>query len=266
MIADSPSVLSPERDVEPIQDDLLELTRQAESTHFWFRGFRRFVAPALRDLARGRRDLRLIDCGCGVGQNIPLLAPYGEAIGFDLMPGGAASARASGHPIVRADVVRIPFPSDAFDIATSFDVLQCVDEDRAAVREMARIVRPGGAIVLTVAALDILSGDHAEVWQEVRRYTPASARRLVEAAGLRAERVEFLFASVFPLMLAVRSFQRLRRRFRPVRRDTDIAVPPSPINAALTWLVNGEAALARRLPMPVGSSLLVVARKPRVPT
>ena len=250
--------------MEVIEQDLLELTRQAQATHFWFRGFRRFVVPALQQVAAGRRDLRLIDCGCGVGQNIALLEPYGDAIGFDLMPGGAsAAARASGRPIVRADVVNIPFPSDAFDIATSFDVLQCVEADRSAIREMARIVRPGGAIVLTLAALDVLRGDHAEVWQEVRRYTPASARQLVEAAGLRAERVDFLFASLFPLMLGVRTMQRLLRPIRGLRPDTDISVPSAPINAALTWLVHREAAaVSRRIPMPIGSSLLVVARKP----
>jgi SAM-dependent methyltransferase len=248
--------------VGPIRQDLLELTRQAQATHFWFRGFRGFVAPALREVARGRRDLRLIDCGCGVGQNIALLEPYGDAIGFDLLADGAVAARASGRPIVRADVVNIPFPSDAFDIATSFDVLQCVEADRSAIREMARIVRPGGAVVLTLAALDILRGDHAEVWREVRRYTPASARTLVESAGLRPERVDFLFASLFPLMLGVRSLQRLLRPVRRPRPDTDIAVPAAPINSALTWLVQREAALARRIPMPIGSSVLVVARKP----
>ena len=246
-------------------DDLLELIRQAQATHFWFRGFRRFVSPALYAIANGRTDLRLIDCGCGVGQNITLLEPFGDAIGFDLMAGGVAAARASGHPIVRADIVDIPFPPEVFDIATSFDVLQCVEDDEAAMREMARIVRPGGAVVLTLAALDVLRGDHAEVWREVRRYTPASARRLIASAGLRAERIDFLFASLFPLMLAVRSTQRLLRPVRPARADSDIAVPAAPINAALSWLVKGEAALARRIPMPIGSSLLVVARKPRRP-
>ena len=245
-----------------IRHDLLELTRQAQATHFCFRGFREFVGPALRDLARGRTNLRLIDCGCGVGQNIALLEPYGDAIGFDLVAEGAVAALESRRPIVRADVVNIPFPSDAFDIATSFDVLQCVEADRSAIGEMARIVRPGGAVVLTLAAFDMLRGDHAEVWQEVRRYTRASARRLVESADLRAERVDFLFASLFPLMLAVRSMQRLLRPVRGLRADTDIAVPAAPINSALTWLVQQEAALARRVSMPIGSSLLVVARKP----
>ena len=242
-------------------DDLLELTRQAEATHFWFHGFRRFVAPAIHDLARGRRDLRLVDCGCGVGQNLALLEPYGTALGFDLMPGGVAAAHAAGRAVARADVGRLPFPLDTFDIATSFDVLQCVPDDRQAVREMARILKPGGAVVLTLAALDVLSGDHAEVWQEVRRYTRGSARMLVESAGLRAERVEYMFASLFPLMLAVRSTQRMLRRFRDVRADTDISVPPAPVNAALTWLVDREATLARRVSMPIGSSLLVIGRK-----
>ena len=243
-------------------DDLLELTRQAEASHFWFHGFREFVAPALRNVARGRSGLRLIDCGCGVGQNLPLLEPYGRAIGFDLMAGGVTAARTTGRSIVRADVTRIPFPAGLFDIVTSFDVMQCLPDDRAALREMARITRPGGTVVLTVAALDALRGDHAEVWHEYRRYTPSRARHLVQAAGLQAERIQFLFASLFPLMLAVRTAQRALRPFRPLRADTDIALPPAPVNAALTWLVRREAALTQRVAMPVGSSLLVVARKP----
>jgi ubiquinone/menaquinone biosynthesis C-methylase UbiE len=243
-------------------DDLLELTRQAQATHFWFRGFRRFVAPVLHDLARGRTDLRLIDCGCGVGQNLALLEPYGRATGFDLTESGAAAAHAAGRPVVRADLAQMPFPSNTFDIATSFDVLQCVAPDRAALCEMARVIRPGGAVVLTLAALEMLRGDHSEVWHEVRRYTPATARTLVESAGLGVERVAFMFATLFPLMFAVRATQRLLRPFRSLRADTDIAVPSAPVNAVLTWLVQREAALARRLPMPIGSSLLVVARKP----
>jgi hypothetical protein len=126
---------------------------------------------------------------------------------------------------------------------------------------MARIAKPGGAIVLTLAALEMLRGDHAEVWREVRRYTPETARRLVSAAGLQIERVSFVFASIFPLMLAVRITQRLTRRFRKPRSDADIAVPAVPVNQLLTAVVSAEAALARHVPMPIGSSLLVVARK-----
>jgi len=241
-------------------DHLLELTGRAEATHFWFRGFRQFVSPLLAQLAAGRRNLRLIDCGCGTGNNLRLLAPYGRAVGFDVTLGGSIATR-WGRPSAQADITRIPFASGVFDVATSFDVLQCIEADDVALREMARIIKPGGAVVLTLAALDVLRGDHAEAWHEVRRYTPSSARRLVERAGLRAERVSYMFASTFPLMFAVRTAQRMLRPYRALRPDTDIAVPLAPVNALLSAVVSAEALLARRLPMPIGSSLLVVGRK-----
>jgi len=243
-------------------DDLLELTGRAEATHFWFRGFRKFIAPVIADLVRGRPGIRLVDCGCGTGHNMHLLRPHGMTVGFDLSEAGPARAHATGLTVLRGDMMRIPLASASFDVATSFDVLQCVEADVAAVREMARIVKPGGVVVLTLAALDSLRGDHAEVWQEVRRYTPATARGLVEAAGLRPERVSFLFASLFPLMASIRLVQRVTRRFRrTVRVDSDIMVPVEPINLLLTTLLSAEAALVRHVPMPIGSSLLVVARK-----
>lgn len=242
-------------------DDLLELTSRAEATHFWFRGFRRYISPLIEELAAGRNDLRLIDCGCGMGHNLRLLSPYGRAVGFDLTRGGSLAAHASGWPVVTADITRIPFASHSFDVATSFDVLQCIAADQAAVLEMARIVRPGGVLVATLAAHEALRGDHAEVWREVRRYTRASARQLLEQAGLRVERVSYMFASTFPLVLAMRFGQRLLRPYRGLRLDTDIAVPPAPVNAVLSAIMRGEASLARHLAMPIGSSVVVVGRK-----
>src|SRR5262249_43983426 len=132
----------------------LDLTSEAEATHFWFRGFRLFVSSALEEATAGRRDLRLVDCGCGTGYNLRLLEPYGDVFAFDLTRTGVQRTQARGKPVVRADVTRIPFASQTFDVATSFDVLQSVQDDGEAVREMKRILRPGGIMVLTMAALE----------------------------------------------------------------------------------------------------------------
>ena len=241
----------------------LALTALAEPTHFWFHGFRAYVVPILREIAAGRRDLRMIDCGCGTGYNITtLFQQYGRPFAFDMTPDALQRARVSGCPLVRADMEQIPFRTGAFDLATSFDVVHSVSDDHAAVREMARVLKPGGYLVVNVTALEFLRGDHSDVWGEQRRYTRESGTRLIEGAGLEVVRVAYLFASLVPMMLMVRMVQRVLRPFREPRGDTELTVPAAPINAMLTGLLRGEAALARSVPMPFGSSLLVVARKP----
>jgi SAM-dependent methyltransferase len=243
--------------------NLLELTARAEPTHFWFHGLRAYVIPVLDGIAAGRRDLRIIDCGCGTGYNLDnVLRPYGQTFAFDLHEDSMWRARRTGRPIVRADLQHIPFASSTFDLATSFDVMQSVPDDRRALREIARVLRPGGHVVLNVTALDILRGDHSDVWGEMRRYNTSRASRLLADAGLKAVRISYLFASLLPLMLAVRKVQGMFRPFREPKGDSDLTVPAPPINATLTWLVRREAVLARRVRMPFGSSLLIVGRKP----
>lgn len=242
--------------------NLLELTALAEQTHFWFQGFRASVAPVLREVAGGRRGLRLLDCGCGTGFNLQhMLRPYGRAFGFDLSADAMRRGRAAGLSIARGNIQQIPFRSGLFDIATSFDVMQSVPDDRAAIREIARVVTPGGYVLLNVTALDVLRGDHSDVWGELRRYTPRGAERLLGDAGLTVVRLMFLFASLLPMILGVRVGQRMLRPFRLPTGDADLSVPAAPINSALAWMVRREAALARRFPMPFGTSLLIVGRK-----
>ena len=243
--------------------DLLEPTALAERNHFWFHGFRASFTPVLQQIAGGRRDLRLLDCGCGTGYNLQhLLRPYGRAFGFDLSEDAMRRGRDAHLPIARGTMHHIPFRSNMFDVATSFDVMQSVPDDGAALREMARVLKPGGHVVLNVTALEFLRGDHSDVWAELRRYTPRMARRLLADAGLQPVRIVFLFGSILPMVLGVRLGQRLARRFRHPTRDQDLQTPAAPVNTVLAWLVRGEAALARRIPIPFGSSLMIVGRKP----
>lgn len=242
-------------------DDALELTSRTEAVHFWFRGFRHFIRPAIEEIADGRPDLRLLDCGCGTGHNLPFLRQYGRTFGFDLTPAGLAYARSRGVPIARADISHIPFRSQAFDLVTSFDVMQYVQDDGQMMREFARVLRPGGGAVVTAAAMEMLRGGHAAFWPEVRRYSAHRMTRIAEEAGLQVIRVSYLFGSLFPMVLAARLGSRLRRSAETPESDWEMSVPPAPVNAALTWILAGEAAVARYVPMPFGSSLLLVARK-----
>jgi SAM-dependent methyltransferase len=245
-------------------DALLEATARAETRHFWFVGFRSFVQPLLDEACAGRPGLRLLDCGCGTGSNLAMLGRSGLAFGFDLSLRGLAFAREAGHTrIARATVDAIPFPDATFDVATSFDVIYALPEktEHDALAEMHRVLRPGGALLINVAGMPILKGDHSVLSEELRRYTRGRLRSVVEGAGFDVVRLTYTNASLFPLMLAVRAVQRLGGLAAPENAALEITTPPGPANAALAGLLKLEARALRRVNMPFGSSLLCVARR-----
>jgi SAM-dependent methyltransferase len=244
-------------------DRLLELTHLAEQYHFWFRGFRQYVRPEIARAVRGVARPRLVDCGCGTGSNLAMLGEFGDAVGFDLTWNGVRFARSRGYAVARASIDTIPFPNGYFDVATSFDVFQCLPDgmERQAAREMWRVLKPGGHAILHVAALEVLSGGHAVLSQEVRRYTPSRLRRIFAEAGFAIERLTFDHLSLLPIMLPIRVWQRWRSGGRLEAGEFEITVPPAPVNALLTGLVSLEAAALRVVDMPIGSSLLLHATK-----
>jgi SAM-dependent methyltransferase len=248
-------------------DRLLELTALAERSHFWFRGFRWFLRPILVRAATARPGARILDCGCGTGSNLGMLEPFGRVYGFDLTWRGLQFAHGHGRrSIAQASIGAIPFQSGTFDLVTSFDVFQCLPDavEQAAAREMARVLKPGGAAVFNFAALEVLRGSHSVFAEEVRRYTPGQVRHLLDGAGLVVERLSFAYASLFPLMLAVRVAHRyLSRNGTAESGEWEIEVPSPPVNTLLTAAVGAEALALRAFNMPFGSSLMCLARKPR---
>jgi len=247
-------------------DDLLRATARAEERHFWFRGFRWFIQPLLRRALAGTNRPRLLDDGCGTGANLALLAAFGAAYGLDTSQLGLRTARRRGRSgLLRASAAAIPFASDTFDLVTSFDVLYALDGDdeRAAVAEMFRVVRPGGHVLVNVAAMRALRGDHSILSHELRRYTRASLSRLLTSAGFHVVRLTYTNAALFLPMLAVRLYQRARGLPAEADATTDISVPPAPLNGILSLLLLLESAwLKAGGTNPFGSSLLCLATKP----
>lgn len=247
-------------------DRLLEATARAEFSHFWWQGFRAFVRPALERAVAGRR-VQSLDCGCGTGANLKMLREFGTAAGIDVTWAGLAFARERGEPrIAQASAAALPFPDDSFDLVTSFDVLQCVPDadEPAALAEISRVLRPGGHAVLTVAAMDLLRGNHSILSHEVRRYSKRQLRERLARAGLRPVRVTYTNATLFPILAPLRMAQRaigLAASDADARAERESAIPPRPINAILTALLRAEAAAVRRIDMPFGSSLLAIARR-----
>jgi len=250
-------------------DRLLEATARAEQSHFWWRGFRAFVRPALWQATGGRAE-RVLDVGCGTGANLPLLRGLGPSVGLDLTWRGLAFARDRGErAVVQGSAAALPFAHASFDLVTSFDMLQTLPDavERHAMAEMARVLKPGGHLLLTVSAMDVLRGNHSVLSREVRRYTRARLEERFARAGLVPTRVTYTNAVLVPVLAPLRFAQRLRglaASDEDARAARESALPPGPVNAGLTALLYLEAAVVRAVDLPFGSSLLAVARKPVV--
>lgn len=245
-------------------DRLLELTYLAEQSHFWFRGFRTYVKPAIVRVTAGVARPQILDCGCGTGSNLEILGEHGDAVGFDITRTGVEFARAHGQRVAEASIRDIPFQAASFDVVTCFDVLQALPEDveRVAMAEMWRVLRPGGWLLMHVAALGILHGRHAVLSQDLRRYSPSNLRAVIERGGFEIDRLTFHHASLLPIMLPVRAWHRISAREGAVPAgEGEITVPWAPINAALSALVSLESLASRFVDMPIGSSLMCLARK-----
>ena len=243
-------------------DRLLEATARAERDHFWFHGFRRFVAPLLERATSGRSNVSILDCGCGTGNNLIMLRKYGRAVGIDITFSGLAYARDRGErQVARASATCLPFAAGQFDLVTSFDVLYAFDDDmeRDALNEMYRVLQPGGQVLINTAALKSLTGNHSVLGGERRRYDRRELRDHLVRTGFTVLRITYTNFTLLPIVAGVRWSQRLAGH----RESTqEMTVPSAPVNMALSGLLAAEATAARLVNMPLGSSLLALAQKP----
>jgi SAM-dependent methyltransferase len=247
-------------------DALLEQTFNAEQRHFWFRGFKRFVAPLLRQATAGLTHPRLLDAGCGTGTNLIFLRRYGSPYGLELQWRGLRFGHERGLPrLTQGTVTALPYVDSSMDVVVSFDVLYCLPSpaEKAALFEMYRVLKPGGALIVNVAAMSMLKGDHSVLGGEVRRYSRPELCEKLQRAGFRVDRITYTNAFLFPITAAVRWFQRLRGLKTDGQNQGDFQVPTAAVNALFSGALAVESKLvAAGVNMPVGSSLLCLARKP----
>ena len=157
-------------------------------------------------------------------------------------------------------MLALPFAERSFDGLVSFDVLYhaWVADDRAAMRELARVVRPGGLLLVRVPALKVLWGAHDEAVHSRHRYTMGELRALLEGAGLEVMRISYCNSILFPLLLVRRTLDRLASR-----HGSDVEFLPAPLEWLFRHFLLVEADLLRLgLTLPVGASLVALARKP----
>lgn len=239
--------------------DEYEIMYQVEDRHWWYRGLRRIIAqhwPAPPPSGR----LRVLDAGCGAGANLAAFSPRAQAVGIDASGVAIRFCRRRGLARTAvASVLHLPFPEACFDVVLSCDVLchKAVADRSSALREMARVLRPGGVLLVNLPAYQGLLSSHDLAVHNDRRFTCAEALALLRAQGLTPLRATYWNTFLFPLIAPLR----LWRRLRP-RPSSDLDAPPSPrMDAFLSAVLTLERACLRLTPLPFGLSVFIAAQK-----
>ncbi len=235
-------------------------THQAEDSHWWYRGRRSVLERVIAGLRLPARA-RILDAGCGSGRNMLELARHGTVTGVELSSTSVALARERGAgEVIEGSVLEMPFESGSFDLAVSLDVIEHLGEDVAALRELRRVVAPGGALLVTVPAYQWLWSGHDEINHHCRRYTRRTLQHAAEPAGWETVRTTYFNSLLLPVAIALRIVDRLSPA-RATESSLDLWIPPAPLNWLLQRPLELEAAvIARGGRIPAGLSLLTLFR------
>jgi len=233
---------------------------EVEESHWWYIGRRRIIASfvkAICDRVKDRRA-RILDVGCGTGANLMRLADFGDAEGVDISPDALKFCRERGLNNVKLGAAEsLPYEDHEFDLVTSFDVVEHMDDDVAGLREMRRVLRPGGRVLLFVPTFMFLWGVQDEVSNHRRRYRLNELREVVTAAGFEVERTTYANITFFLPVLLVRKFMRLTG----IRTETENSINISALNRVFGAIFGAERHWLRYLNIPFGVSGLCVARR-----
>ena len=237
-----------------------EIMHALELRHWWFRGRRRLLVNLLRGVASaGSGPLSILDYGCGTGGNTSTYGSFGNVVGIE--PDSAAvqlAHKRGGAKYCRTTGTDLPFRDGSFDIVMASDVLEHIEQDGEAVSEIARVLRPGGSAIISVPAHGWLFSQHDTALQHFRRYSRGAVRDLLEGNRLMVRRLSYWNTTLFPVVCMQRLIGQRRRTGQP---QSDTVLPPRLLNEALAGLLAVESALASRITLPWGVSLVAVAER-----
>jgi SAM-dependent methyltransferase len=223
--------------------------------HWWYRARRRIVSEMISRYIKPPKDAQIAEIGCGTGSNLPVLEKFGTLTAVEPDSEARAwAAKRSNATIVEGRLpAGLPLENASLDLAVMLDVLEHVDDDVAALKAVATKLKPGARFLLTVPAMPMLWSPHDEEHHHKRRYTAASLRNVMEAAGLKIEMMSYFNTLLFPMIAGVRWMKNLTGS-----KSVDTGMPSPWLNGLLEQIFGAERALIGKVPMPIGVSLIVI--------
>jgi len=235
-----------------------------EETNWWYSGRRGLILKAVAQLRKRFSDksMRILDAGCGTGINLRYLQTYGDVYGLDISKEALEFSRIRGlSPLICGSVDMLPLKSEYVDLVVALDVIEHIQDDVSAIRELNRVLRPGGCLIVTVPAFQFLWSNHDLAVHHKRRYTRSELRDLLRLRGFIVERATYWNFFLFLPVAAMRMLKRASLSQR--NKQTDLVELPTNINRIMHGLLSVENCILGWFDLPFGVSIMCVCRKAR---
>ena len=229
-----------------------------EDKHFWFLGKRALIKILLNQHVPNK-NLFILDIGCGTGGLTKFLTHYGKVIGLEKNKYAVNLAKKRGLKIINGDAQKLPFKRNSFSLVTLFDVLyhKNIKDEKMVIKEVNRVLKNNGYFLITDSAFNFLKSTHDRAVFGNKRFTLPYLKNILEKEGFKIIKSSYCFFLLFPLIFIKRKI--LDKLIK--NNDSDLNQFPKIINWFLTKVVLFEAWLLKYIDFPIGSSLVILAKK-----
>lgn len=231
-----------------------------EADYWWFRGRRKLLGEIMQNLPK-KSLLKILDTGCCTGYNLHILSKFGEVYGVDTEKKAVEYCKMRGFKKVflLKNGLKLPFKNNYFDVVTCLDVLEHVKEDADYLKELYRVLSPGGKLVLFAPAVSLLWSQLDIISHHIRRYNKSMLSRKAREAKFVIKDVRYFNYILFLPILLIILFQKI-----PLFKEklgANLVVNNRLINMILYFIFYFDVWSVKWLSPPIGVSLLLIAEK-----
>ena len=242
-----------------MENKIFQKMLKLESSHWWFVARRKIIQKAINNLDLPR-NIRILDAGCGNGDNLSLLSTFGDLVAFEKNEYALKTAKSKKiGEIYKAELPdKLPNAIKTnFDLIVLLDVLEHIDDDSKSLTTVRKLMNNKGIILITVPAFQWLWSEHDVIHHHKRRYSKSELREKLDSSGFRIKYISYFNTLLFPFALVERIGQKI---FSPSNPEI-LELPNNKINFLLEKIFSLEAIFMNKISLPFGLSLVAIAEK-----
>jgi ubiquinone/menaquinone biosynthesis C-methylase UbiE len=233
---------------------------QNENTHFFYVATHQLVISLIKKYSKRRKNLKILDAGCGTGLLANKMTLFGDVTGVDLFPEAVNFSKKRGVKVIKSSIEKLPFKDSTYDVVTSIDVLTAnsIKNDSVPLKEFYRVLKPNGVLIIRVSANNWLKLNHDKHVHMNHRYDKEELKNKLLIAGFGIDKLSFINSILLPPVILKYFWEKI---FKPeVKSSIDLVNPW--INVLLTKGLLLENKVFLNIDIPFGIGLVAVSRKP----